>query len=104
MTDLEEEMFREPDGELRLPKPGLYRHFRNRKLYRHVGFAKHSETEELLVLYVPLYAEGQAYTSPASFMARPATMWAERVEWAQDFADQINGGANPGPRFKRVGD
>lgn len=96
-----------PDKEwegVRIPTPGVYRHFRNRKYYRLLFLAKHSESGEMLCIYIPLYPEGQEYLQVAQTMARPMKMWQEYVEWDQDFADQINGGSTRGRRFKRVGD
>jgi hypothetical protein len=37
-----------------------------------VGFARHSETEEVMVLYVPLYGEG-------GYWVRPLAMFTESV-------------------------
>lgn len=36
-------------------KTGIYRHYKN-KFYLVLGTAQHSETQERLVVYVPLYA------------------------------------------------
>ena len=36
---------------------GRYRHYKGND-YSVVGFAQHSETKEVMVLYVPLYGEG----------------------------------------------
>ena len=52
-------------------KPGRYRHYKG-KDYSVVGFARHSETEEVMVLYVPLYGEG-------GYWVRPLTMFTENV-------------------------
>ena len=57
-------------------KLGVYRHYKNKKLYRVLGVAKHSETMEDLVLYEPMY-EG----SPAKFWVRPLAMFCEGVEF-----------------------
>ena len=38
-------------------RPGRYRHFKGRE-YRVYFTARHSETEELMVVYQPLYGEG----------------------------------------------
>ena len=51
--------------------PGLYRHFKG-TLYRVSGVARHSETDEWLVIYHP---EGR----PDELWVRPAAMWNERV-------------------------
>ncbi len=52
--------------------PGLYRHYKG-KNYRVLGTARHSETEEPLVIYHP---EDQ----PDSLWARPETMFHEIVD------------------------
>ena len=53
-------------------KLGRYRHFKGGE-YEVIGFAKHSETQEEMVVYRALYGEGQIWV-------RPASMWNERVE------------------------
>jgi hypothetical protein len=53
-------------------KPGRYRHFKGNE-YQVIGMARHSETEEEMVVYRPLYGEGRLWV-------RPAAMWAEEVE------------------------
>ena len=50
---------------------GRYRHYKG-KDYSVVGFARHSETEEWMVLYVPLYGEG-------GYWVRPLAMFTENV-------------------------
>ena len=52
--------------------PGRYRHFKGND-YEVLGIARHSETEEPLVVYRPLYGEGGLWV-------RPAAMWNETVE------------------------
>lgn len=52
-------------------KCGLYRHYKGKE-YKVIGMAKHSETLESLVLYVPQYGEG-------GYWVRPATMFSENV-------------------------
>ena len=53
-------------------KPGKYRHFKGNE-YEVIGTARHSETEEELVVYRALYGEGGLWV-------RPASMWNETVE------------------------
>lgn len=53
-------------------KPGRYRHFKGNE-YQVIGMAHHSETEEEMVVYRPLYGDG-------SLWVRPAAMWCEQVE------------------------
>lgn len=56
-------------------KLGLYRHYKG-KLYRVFGTVRHSETEEMLVLYAP---EGQT-AGEASLWVRPLGMFVEDVD------------------------
>lgn len=67
-------------------KTGQYRHYKG-NLYQVEGVAKHSETEELMVVYRPLYGQ-------QSLWVRPLTMFIEDVE--------IDGSRQP--RFTFIGD
>lgn len=51
--------------------PGRYRHYKGRD-YQVLFLARHSETEETLVIYKALYGQGDIW-------ARPAAMWNELV-------------------------
>lgn len=53
-------------------KPGIWRHFKGNR-YQVIGLARHSETEELMVVYRALYGPGELWV-------RPAAMWLETVE------------------------
>lgn len=53
--------------------PGRYRHFKGGE-YRVVGLARHSENDEMMVVYEPLYGEGGLWV-------RPLSMFLEEVEW-----------------------
>ena len=66
--------------------PGLYRHYKGQR-YRVLGTARHSETEELLVVYQALYGE-------RGLWVRPAAMFGESV--------LVDG--RPQPRFAREQD
>lgn len=68
------------------PTPGRYRHYKGND-YRVIGLARHTETEEWLVVYQALYGE-------RGLWVRPAAMFAETVEV----------GGQRVPRFARVGD
>ena len=66
------------------PLPGKYRHYKG-GLYEVVGIARHSETDEELVVYRPLYGDGGMWV-------RPRIMFMETV--------LVNGNALP--RFQRI--
>lgn len=57
--------------EMNVVEGGLYRHYKD-KLYRVLHVARHSETEELLVIYQALYGE-------YGIWARPLDMFVESV-------------------------
>ena len=51
--------------ELQYPvRPGRYRHFKGNE-YQVLGVARHSETEEEMVVYRALYGEGGLWVRPA---------------------------------------
>lgn len=66
---------------------GRYRHYKG-KLYEVYGVALHSETQEVLVVYKPLYE------SVAEFWVRPYEMFVENVV--------IDGRSVP--RFQKIDD
>jgi hypothetical protein len=66
-------------------QPGLYRHYKGRD-YTVIGVARHSETEEELVVYRPEYGE-------RGLWVRPLAMFTEMVE--------VDG--KMVPRFERIG-
>ena len=53
-------------------RPGRYRHFKGKE-YEVLGVARHSETEEELVVYRALYGD-------FGLWVRPVSMWNETVE------------------------
>ena len=53
-------------------KPGRYRHFKGND-YEVIGLARHSETQEEMVVYRALYGD-------FGLWVRPARMWNETVE------------------------
>ena len=53
-------------------KPGRYRHFKGNE-YEVIGLARHSETQEEMVVYHALYGD-------FGLWVRPARMWNETVE------------------------
>ena len=73
--------------ELQYPvRPGRYRHFKGNE-YQVLGVARHSETEEEMVVYRALYGEGGLWV-------RPAAMWLATVP--RDGVTQ--------PRFTYIGE
>jgi len=54
------------------PTPGLYRHYKG-GLYEVIGTARHSETEESLVVYRPLYDD-------SGLWVRPLAMFMEKIQ------------------------
>lgn len=67
------------------PLPGVYRHYKGNE-YEVLDVVRHSESEELLVLYRPMYGE-------RALWVRPLVMFMETVE--------VNG--EPVPRFEYIG-
>ena len=51
---------------------GVYRHYKG-NTYEVTGFAKHSETLEDMVIYKPLYGDGDTWV-------RPFSMWDNPIE------------------------
>lgn len=68
------------------PRPGRYRHYKGNE-YRVLSVARHTETEEELVVYQALYGE-------YGWWVRPRAMFLETVV--------VNG--QTVPRFARIGD
>ncbi len=56
-------------------KKGIYRHFKNKKLYDVQNVAKHSETEKWMVIYKPLYK-----SDFADLCIRPYEMFFENAK------------------------
>lgn len=56
---------------MELPEPGRYRHYKGSE-YEVIAVARHSETEEWMVVYRPCYADQDLWV-------RPATMFQETV-------------------------
>ena len=68
------------------PRPGRYRHYKG-GMYEVLGVARHSETEEELVVYRPLYGD-------RGLWVRPRAM----------FLDTVLVQGEPVPRFAPVTD
>ncbi len=76
-------------------KIGIYEHYKStiedRKYYQVIGVAKHTETGEMLVVYLPLYETNEE--ANFKYFVRPLDMFTEDVEH--------NGAIMP--RFQYVG-
>lgn len=55
-------------------KKGIYQHYKNLKYYEVLGVALHTESEEILVIYKPLYK------NKYKLFARPYKMFFEKVK------------------------
>jgi hypothetical protein len=77
------------------PNTGVYEHYKStpksRRYYQVLGFARHTETEEILVVYMPLYVIPEH--KGLRLQVRPLDMFVETVE--------VNG--KKVPRFKYIG-
>lgn len=62
------------------PEIGVYEYYKStpeeRRYYQVIGFANHTETDEVFAIYVPLYGP----EDEAELQARPLAMFAESVE------------------------
>ena len=70
-------------------QPGRYRHYKGKE-YEVIGVAKHSETEEDLVVYRALYGD-------FGLWVRPAKMFREKIEIEGKFVFRFEwiDGVNP---------
>lgn len=58
--------------------PGLYRHYKG-DFYRVIGVARHSETEEELVVYQCLYGDSSLWVRPLAMFVETVTVDGSRV-------------------------
>lgn len=66
-------------------KLGIYEHYKGGR-YRVIDIARHSETEEWMVLYQPLYGEQELWVRPFDM-----------------FVETVNIDGNDVPRFRFIG-
>ena len=59
-------------------QPGLYRHYKGQQ-YRVIGTARHSETEEELVVYQALYGEYGLWVRPLNMFAETVLVDGEQI-------------------------
>ncbi len=58
--------------------PGFYRHYKGQR-YRVLGTARHSETQEPLVVYQALYGEHGLWVRPAAMFAESVLVDGTRI-------------------------
>jgi hypothetical protein len=67
--------------ERQYPPTGIYEHYKStqndRRYYQVLGFARHTETEEILAVYIPLYVIPEH--NGLRLQVRPLDMFLERV-------------------------
>ncbi|KDE38561.1 hypothetical protein ADINL_3016 [Nitrincola lacisaponensis] len=56
-----------------LPLPGRYRHYKGQE-YQVIDLARHSETEEWMVIYRPCYGAGDLWVRPADMFSESVTL------------------------------
>lgn len=82
-------------SESQYPASGVYEHYKStpkdRRYYQILGFARHTETEEIVAVYIPLYVIPQH--SGLRLQVRPLEMFVEDVEYNGKIV----------PRFRYVG-
>ncbi|WP_280548680.1 MULTISPECIES: DUF1653 domain-containing protein [unclassified Halomonas] len=61
-----------------VPRPGIYRHYKG-PLYEVLGVARHSETEEPLVVYRALYGDYGLWTRPLDIFLESVEVQGEPV-------------------------
>jgi len=61
------------------PVPGIYRHYKGNS-YKVLGVAKHSETEEKLVVYQALYGERGLWVRPLEMFRGKVRFQGEEVQ------------------------
>ena len=59
-------------------QPGIYRHYKGRQ-YRVIGTARHSETEEDVVVYQALYGEYGLWVRPLSMFSETVQVDGEQI-------------------------
>ncbi len=59
-------------------EPGEYRHYKG-GAYQVIGVARHSETEELLVVYRPLYGDRGLWVRPLDMFLESVVVDGQRV-------------------------
>ena len=70
-------------AERQYPETGVYEHYKStpalRRCYQVLGFAKHTETEEIFAVYIPLYVIPEH--TGLRLQVRPLDMFSDTVEY-----------------------
>jgi hypothetical protein len=74
-------------------KLGVYRHYKGNE-YEVIGFAKHSETSEDMVIYKALYGEGKTWVRPWSMWENPIDVDGKMVKRFAYAGDQRSAAVN----------
>lgn len=69
---------------------GVYRHYKGNQ-YEVIGFAKHSETLEDMVVYKALYGEGGTWVRPLSMWENPIEADGKTVKRFEYIGENISG-------------
>jgi len=80
------------------PAIGIYRHYKGQR-YQVLGVARHSETEELLVVYQALYGEHGLWVRPLHMFNESVQLNGQRVA---RFALELAGSPPAWPDERRV--
>jgi hypothetical protein len=88
-------MEKEKTSERQYPSTGVYEHYKStpesKRYYQVLGFARHTETEEIVAVYIPLYVIPEH--TGLRLQVRPLDMFMEEVEHNGEGV----------PRFRYVG-
>ena len=71
---------------MKLPEPGRYLHYKGGE-YEVIDVARHSETEELLVVYRPLYGDRALWVRPLDMFVETVTVDGSTVPRFAPIAD-----------------
>ncbi|WOJ97339.1 DUF1653 domain-containing protein [Congregibacter brevis] len=77
-------------------RPGRYRHYKGAD-YEVLGIARHSETEEYLALYTPLYGDRGLWVRPLAMFLEEVEVNGEsmpRFAWVEPMDDSAADGKN----------
>jgi hypothetical protein len=71
------------------PPPGRYRHYKGNE-YEVLGVARHSETDEELVVYRPLYGEVGLWVRPKAMFCESVSVDGQMVPRVQFLGEEVH--------------